>query len=99
MTPTPVRTSPWQYEAADYAGRKVRVNVFFNTNTLAIINPGLTGTRDTGCVYANVQIGRDTGIKTFAIPEGNFTVTPNQLSNQGFNTIDDVVNSNFTLSF
>lgn len=101
MTPTPVRTSPWQYEAADYLGRKVHVDIAFNTSTLAIINPGLTGTRDAGCLYATVIIGMPNSgnEKTFAIPEGSFSVSRAQLAAQGFSTIDDVVNANFTLGF
>jgi hypothetical protein len=99
MTPTPVRSSPWQYDTADNAGRRVHVDIFYNTTTLAIINPGLTGTRDAGCLYATVQIGRDPDIKTFPIPEGSFSVTRTQLANQGFATIDDVQAANFTLGF
>ena len=98
MTPTPpAATSPWQWRFADYQGKVVTVNVYFNTSTRAIIAPGLDGNREVGCVYSNVQIGRDAGIKTFPIPEGGFSVTRTQLANQGFNTIDDILNSNFTL--
>lgn len=99
MTPTPVRTSPWQYDTADSEGRRVHVDIHFDTTTLAIINPGLEGTRDVGCLYTKIQIGRTTGIKTFDIPEGAFSVTRQQLSNQGFSTITDVTDANFTLAF
>lgn len=92
-------TSPYHWEDADYLGRKVSIDIFFNNSTFAIINPGLTGTRDVGCLYSQVIFGQPgSGTeKTFAIPEGNFSVGRAQLANQGFSNINDVINTNFTL--
>lgn len=94
-----VWTSPWQYNTADYLSRRVEVSVTFNTSTLAITNPGLTGTRDPGCLYDRVLIGRaaDGTQKVFPIPEGAFTVGRAQLANQGFSTIDQLAGAGFTL--
>lgn len=93
-----VWVSPWTYRAADYQGRVVTVSIPFNTTTLAIANPGLTGTRDVGCLYDRVIIGRPNGsYKVFPIPTGAFSVTRTQLSNQGFDTIQQVVDAEFTL--
>jgi hypothetical protein len=93
--------SPWHWDAGDYLGRTVAVDVFFNTSTRAIINPGLTGTRDVGCLYQSIIIGKPLSgtEKTFPIPEGAFSVGRPQLANNGFATIDDVINANFTLGF
>lgn len=99
MTPTPPpAVSPWQWRFADYAGRVVTMNVYFNTTTRAIINPGMDGNREAGCIFGTVQLGYEPDLKTFPIPEGNFSVGRAQLSNQGFNTIDDVLNTNVTLA-
>jgi hypothetical protein len=98
MTPTPPpAVSPWQWRFADYAGRVVTLNVYFNTSTRAIINPGMDGNREAGCLANEVQFGWEPNIKRFPIPEGNFSVSRTQLANQGFNTIDDVLNGNVTL--
>lgn len=99
MTPTPPpAVSPWQWRFADSEGRVVTVNIYFNTSTRAIINPGMDGNREVGCLYGTVQIGTDPDIRSFPIPEGDFTVGRAQLANQGFATIDDVLNLNFTLA-
>ena len=100
-TPTPPAISPWQYESADSVGKKVHVDIFWDTvsPTKDIIDPGLTGYRDVGCLYRIVLIGVSPNIKTFSIPDGNFQVTRTQLAAQGFSTIDDVRNTNFTLGF
>jgi hypothetical protein len=93
-----VWVSPWTYRATDYLGRAVAVSIPFNTTTLAIINPGLTGNREAGCLYDRVIIGRPDGVyKVFPIPEGALSVTRTQLSNQGFDTIQQVVDAEFTL--
>lgn len=91
--------SPWTYSTSDYQGKRVTVQITFNNTTLAIVNPGLTGVRDAGCLYDRVLIGRpsDGTLKVFLIPEGSFNVGRVQLSNQGFNTIVQVTESNFTL--
>ena len=93
--------SPWHYEDGDYLGRMVAVDVFFDDVTHAIIAPGLTGTRDAGCLYATVIIGTPgSGTeKVFPIPEGPFAVSRQQLSNQGFDTIESIISGNFTLGF
>lgn len=101
MTPTPPTTSPWRYETADHMGRYVRIEIAFNVSTRAIVNPGLTGTRDAGCLYTRVIIGR-TGIETtkeFGIPEGSFSVSRTQLAGQALTTLDDILGLNFTLGF
>ena len=91
-------TSPWHYETADYQGLKVKVDIAFNTSTMAIVNPGLSGTRDVGCLYDRVVIGRPDGVqKVFLIPEGAFNVGRAILSNQGYSTIDQVTAGGFTV--
>lgn len=93
-----VWTSPFQYSTADYLGRSVTVSVPFNESTLAIINPGLTGTRDAGELYDRVIIGRPDGVyKVFPIPEGSFSVGRAQLANNGFNTVDQIAAAEITL--
>lgn len=94
-------TSPWHYEDGDYLGRKVACDVFFDNSTHAIIAPGLTGTRDAGSLYATIIIGTpgSGSEKTFAIPEGPFSVGRAQLANQGFDTIESIISGNFTLGF
>lgn len=90
--------SPWQYETADYLNRRVAISITFNETTLAITNPGMTGTRDAGCLYDRVLIGEPgAGMKVFLIPEGAFSVGRAQLANQGFSTIDQVAHAGFTL--
>jgi len=93
-----VWTSPFQMSFADYQGRVVTISVPFNESTLAIVNPGLSGNRDVGCVYNQVMVGRPDGtMKTFAIPEGAFSVGRAQLANQGFSTIDVLAEANVTV--
>lgn len=95
----------WHWEDTDYAGRTVKFDVSFNTTTKAITNPGLTGTRDAGCVYTRILIGPlnpDTGepidpAGSVPIPEGAFSVSRAQLSQRGYVTIDDISNTQFTL--
>lgn len=95
--PRGVWTSPWQMTVSDYQDRRIAVQIVFNTSTLAIVNPGLSGTRDVGCLYDRVLIGRPDGtMKVFLIPEGNFGVNRQQLANQGFSTIQQVVDANIT---
>lgn len=100
-------TSPWVWETHDESDRWVRVQVAFNETTHAIVAPGLTGTRDVGCVYTRIIIGPidpetgepDTanGGRAFAIPEGSFAVSRTALANNGYASIDDVTNTQFTL--
>jgi hypothetical protein len=91
--------SPWTYSTSDANGKRVTVQVPFNNSTLAIVNPGLSGTRDPGCLYDRVLIGRvaDGNQKVWLIPEGDFSVGRAQLANQGFSTIVQLAESGFTL--
>lgn len=90
--------SPWQYQAGDHLDRRVTVSITFNNSTLAITNPALRGVRDPGCLYDRVLIGRPDGsMKVFRIPEGSFSVSRTSLLGQGFATIQQVVDANFTL--
>jgi hypothetical protein len=92
-------TSPWQASFGDYLDRRVTVQVTFNTSTLAITNPGLSGTRDAGCLYDRVVIGRveDGTRRVISIPEGNFSVNRTRLSQNGFSLITDITDGGFTL--
>ncbi len=93
-----VWTSPWHYETADYQGNRVVVDITFNVITLALTAPGLSGTRDVGCVYDRVVIHPSSPDQTvFLIPEGSFNVTKNRLNQVGFNLITDILNGGFTL--
>lgn len=89
--------SPWQYQTADYLNRRVAVDITFNETTLAITNPGLTGTRDVGCLYDRVLVGEGAAMKVWLIPVGAFSVGRAQLANQGFSTIDQIGHAGFTL--
>jgi hypothetical protein len=91
--------SPWQMSFADYQGKKVTISVTFNTSTLAIVNPGLTGNREVGCVYDRVVVGRieDGTRRVWLIPEGAFSVAPGPLGARGFDLITDITESGFTL--
>ena len=97
MTPTPpARVSPAEYRYVDSSARVVSILVHFNLSTLAIINPGLQGNKQAGCVFTNVQIGRETdpgGIKIFPLPDGAFGVNRTQLANAGFSFITDIDNT------
>lgn len=94
-----VWTTPWQYSTADHQGRRIEVSVAFNSSTLAIVNPGLTGTREAGCLYDRVVIGRASNgtQRVIGIPEGAFTVSRQTLAAAGFSTISDITNNGFTL--
>jgi len=94
-----VWTSPLHYETADYQGKRVVVDITFNTTTLALTAPGLTGTRDVGCVYDRVVVHPSdvANEKVFLIPEGSFSVTKNRLNQVGFNLITDILDGGFTL--
>lgn len=72
----------------------------YDPATLAIINPGLVGNREPGCLFDTLVLGRtgEPDVKTFAIPEGDFGVSRVQLRNQGFETIQQVADANVTLS-
>lgn len=91
--------SPWQASFGDYLDRRITVEIPFNAVTLAIVNPGLTGFRDAGCLYDRVVVGRieDGTRRVWLIPEGSFSVNRAKLGNNGFSTIQDVTNSGFTL--
>lgn len=91
--------SPWRYEASDYQGRRVSVQIAHdNVTPFAIVAPGLTGKREVGCIYDRVVIGSGRGNKrVFLIPEGDFSVTRQQMSQRGFDNITDVTDSGFTL--
>jgi hypothetical protein len=89
---------PWTARWGDYLNRIVTVSVFYDETTLAIVNPGLTGNREVGCVYDRVVIGQPgAGQKVFLIPEGDFAVSRVQLSNFGFDDIEALTSANFTL--
>ena len=88
-------TSPWVWTAADYAGAVIRITVNFNNSTKALQNSSVF--RDAACLYHNIYIGTgadgspNTTTKAFAVPAGTSTVTANQMSSKGLNTIDDVM--------
>lgn len=93
-----VWVSPFTCTFADYLDRKITISIPFNNTSLAIVNPGLSGTRDAGCLFDRVLIGRPDGtLKVFLIPEGGFGVSRQLLANQGFSTIDQVTNANITV--
>lgn len=71
----------------------IQVQVHFDNVTFELINPAMTGSRDVSCPWSQVQIGN----KLFAIPLGSFQVGRQQMNNQGFVTISDVLDATFTL--
>lgn len=98
-------TSPWHYDSGpDENGRRVVADVHFDPATItrdpasgyptgggAIVNPGLSGTRDPGCAFTHVRYGADGRIT--AIPDGAFSVSRQTLRNQGYDTLFDVIAS------
>lgn len=81
----------WSHTGADYLGNQVRLTIPYDTTTLNIVNPGLTCVRDPGCLLDTLVLGRPGGIvEEFPIPEGTTVVGRAQLSQQGFQTIDNV---------
>jgi hypothetical protein len=87
--------SPWVYQAPDYRGNLIRITITFNNATRAITSA--TVFRDAACVYTKIYIGLgadgtpNSTNKVFSIPPGTTSVPLSQLSNNGLNTIEDVL--------
>lgn len=87
--------SPWVWTAADYQGNAITVSITFNDSTRAI--SGGSVTRDPGCVYGHVYVGTgadgipDDTPKAFAVPVGTTNLNKNRFTNNGLNTIEDVL--------
>lgn len=91
----------WTMRVSDYLGRAVTFSIPYNPSNLNIINPGLTGSREAGCLFDVLLIGRGRrqqgAVNAVPIPEGDFSATRQQLSAAGFSTIQQVVDSNVTI--
>ena len=91
----------WSARYVDYLGRAIVVQVTYSTagggTNLDIVNPGLTGNREAGCLFTHVQVGRPGGVRAFPIPEGDFNLTAGQLNAQGFGTIEELTSANITV--
>lgn len=97
MDSGPPQVSPWHWEAGDYLGRKIQWDVYFDPSTRAVINPGLQGSRDVGCLYSTIIIGDPTDpTRAIAVQEGSFQLQPNRLSQNGLDTIDQILALNIT---
>jgi hypothetical protein len=88
-------TSPWVWSAADYLGRTITITSNFNNATRALQASSVV--RAAGCLYGHLYIGLggdgtpDSTTKSFAVPVGTTSITANQMSAKGLNTIDDVL--------
>ena len=90
--------SPWICADSDYLGNKIKLSFFFDDNS-NFKSPGMTGTRDPGCVYTKATIGDTQGdgiILNFS--DGDFNLSVEELSSMGLNSIYDITDSQFTLS-
>lgn len=92
------QTSPWVWEAKDYLERVIRITVTFNEGTRAIT--GVTGFRDSGCLYTKILIGTsadgvpDDTDKVVNVPTGTTSLTQgqiNQLAARGLATIENIL--------
>src|SRR5690348_2968065 len=89
-------TSPWVWEANDYLGRIIRISVAFNNSTFAIVN-GSTVFRDPACLYTKVYVGTgndgtvESSTHVFTVPAGTTTLNRTAFTNNGLNTINDVI--------
>lgn len=87
--------SPWVWTAADYQGNAITISVTFNNSTRAITGGSVT--RDAGCVYGHVYIGvgpdgtPNTSPDVYAVPFGTTNLNKNRFTNNGLNTIEDVL--------
>lgn len=92
--------SPYVWDSgADFLGRHITITIPFNNSTRAIQN-GTVVHRDVGCLYTKIVFGvpSDPGSqRTASVPNGDTTITANQLRNTtGFTTIDQVLNLQIT---
>lgn len=84
---------PYIWEAADYAGKVIRITVNFDDTTRLL--SGASVFRDAACVYTKILIGKgvdgtpDSTTKSFTVPAGTTNITQNQLNSRGFDTIED----------
>jgi hypothetical protein len=95
-----VLTSPYELAIQDNFGQIISITITFNNNTRAIT--GCTVYRDATCQWTKIFVGLgadgtpNTAAKTFNVPAGTTTITPQQLSARGVNTIEDVVSYQIT---
>lgn len=97
--PKGVWTSPIVYSGVDEEDRRASVSFTFNTSTLAFVEPGLTGTRDVGCIWDrmifstnNLEIQR-----VVLIPEGEFSAPVDWINGLGFTTMKQITDAGFVL--
>lgn len=89
-------TSPWVWEAIDYQGNKIRISVAFDNTTFAIVN-GSTVFRDANCRFTKIYIGVgpdgtvESSPNVYAVPAGTTTLNRAAFTNNGLNTINDVL--------
>lgn len=82
-------TSPWIYTETG-----IVVQVHFNNSTFALANPAITGTREATCPWSRVQVGS----QSVGIPTGDFSVSRQSMNSLGFSTVQNVMDSGFTLT-
>lgn len=88
-------TSPWIYEAKDYADNALRITVVFNNVNRKIQTCEVF--RDANCVYKNVILGvgtdgsPDSSTFKIPVPVGTTPVPITLFTGKGFNTIEEVL--------
>lgn len=98
-----VPTSPIEWAFPDYLGRTLTVTVNFNNSTGRL--NGVSSVREPGCLYRTLLWGLgadgipDNTPSKVAVPNGAASVTRNQLSSIGLDTINDILALQFTVGF
>lgn len=91
--PDPPRSpSPYVWEARDFAGKIIRMTVSYNDTTGAITGAGTF--RDVDCLFKKILVGLgsdgrpDSTGHAFTAPPGDHAIPVQQLTAQGFSTIE-----------
>lgn len=96
-------TSPYVWEALDYALQVIRITVTFNNATRAIT--GITVFRDPLCQYTKILIGTgadgtpDSTTRSVSVPAGTSVLSQGQLNalaGNGISTIENVLSLQIT---
>lgn len=88
-------TSPWTYQATDYQGNVIRIDVAFDDATQVLT--GATVYRDAACVYRHIYLGvgadgvPDSTPTAFTVPAGTTTISAAALARQGLSNLSDVL--------
>jgi hypothetical protein len=92
---TYVPPNPWVWSANDPLGNPLTISVAWRSSTRAL--QSATVTRDPACSLTTIYIGvgpdgtPNSSPNAYTVPVGTTTVSSKTLSNNGLNTIDDVL--------